>query len=50
MRLRTAEILAAENRDLTKLLASLGPLADLPAAEVAEPSHPAQPQERTKQI
>jgi len=40
MRLRSEEILAAENRDLEKLLASLGPAVELPAAVAAEASHP----------
>lgn len=40
MRLRSEEILAAENRDLNKLLASLGPAVELPAAVAAEASHP----------
>jgi len=47
---RSVEILAAENRELRKLLASLGALVELPAADAPEPSHPAQPQERKKQM
>ena len=42
---RSAEILAAEQREIKKLLASLAALVELP---VAEPPHPVKPQGRKK--
>ncbi len=47
---RSVEILAAENRELRKLLTSLGALVELTAADAAQLSHAARPQERKKQM